>query len=203
MARGHHTYSRLLCWQALDCAVSLAGAGAIDGDAAMWASERDAIRREVLDGGWNPELGAFAATIGGAELDASVLIAPAIDVLPPDDPRCRATRDVVTRRLGDHGLLHRYRYDDGIAEPEQGAFLLCTLWLADAHTLDGDPERGEELLDRVLATANDLGLLAEEADPATGEPLGNFPLGLTHLGVIDTVLRLDAARRGGVDSEAS
>ena len=74
--------------------------------------------------------------------------------------RCRATRDTISARLGDHGLIRRYGYDDGL----------------------GDPDRGEELLGRVLATSNDFGLLAEEADAATDEPLGNFPQGLTHLG---------------------
>lgn len=189
--RAHHTYSRLMCWLALECAVDLARHGALDGDAATWAAQRDRVRRELLDCAWNDRLGAFSATITGDQLDASTLVAPLIGFLPASDPRCRATREAVTAGLDDNGLLRRYRHDDGLGDAD-GAFLLCTLWLADNHTLDGNPERGEELLDRVLATSNDLGLLAEEADPASREALGNFPQGLTHLGVIQSAIRLAA-----------
>lgn len=189
--RSHHTYSRLMCWLTLDRAVDLGRHHALDGDIAGWVRQRDAIRRQVLGRGWNPTVGAFTGTIGGEDLDAATLVAPLIGFLPPDDPRCRATRQALTDRLSDHGLIHRYRQDDGLGGPD-GAFLLCTLWLADTHTQDNDLDRGEELLERVLRTGNDLGLLAEEADPRTGEPLGNFPQGLTHLGVVHSALRLEA-----------
>lgn len=182
-----------MCWLALDRAVDLAHHGALDGDRTTWAAQRDAVRRDILDHAWNPAIGAFTGTVGGDDIDAAVLVAPLIGFLPPDDPRCRATRRVVTQHLSDHGLLHRYRRDDGLGDSD-GAFLLCTLWLADTHTLDDGPERGEELLERVLTTGNDLGLLAEEAHPASGAPRGNFPQGLTHLGVIQSALRLEAAR---------
>jgi alpha,alpha-trehalase len=191
--RAHHTYSRLLCWQALDCAIGLTDDGVMEGDARRWRAEREAIQREVHSRAWNGQLGAFAATIGGQRLDASVLAAAPVGFVAPHDSRFRATRETISRRLSDNGFIHRYRYEDGITDPEQGAFLLCTLWLADAYTLDGEATRGEELLDRVLGTANDLGLLAEEVDPVSGQPLGNFPQGLTHLGVIDTAIRLAEA----------
>lgn len=182
-----------MCWAALDRAVDLHQHRALDGDAANWAAQRDAIRRQVFHRAWNPRLGAFAGTIDGDQLDAAALVAPLVGFLPADDPRCRATRQAVTAELDDGGLLRRYRYDDGLGRPDN-PFLLCTLWLADNHTLDGDPDQGEELLERVLRTGNDLGLLGEEADPASFEPLGNFPLGLTHLGVIHTAHRIEAAR---------
>lgn len=180
-----------MCWLALDRAVDLAHHRALDGNVDVWTAQRGAIRHQVESRAWNPPIEAFTGTIDGAELDAAVLVAPLIGFLPPHDPRCRATRRAITARLDDNGLLRRYHYDDGVTEPE-GAFLLCTLWLADNHTLDGDPDRGAERVERVLATANDLGLLAEQADPTTGEPLGNFPQGLTHLGVIQSAIRLEA-----------
>ncbi len=189
--RDHFVYSRLMCWLALDRAVDLAHHRALDGNVDVWTAQRGAIRHQVESRAWNPPIEAFTGTIDGAELDAAVLVAPLIGFLPPHDPRCRATRRAITARLDDNGLLRRYHYDDGVTEPE-GAFLLCTLWLADNHTLDGDPDRGAERVERVLATANDLGLLAEQADPTTGEPLGNFPQGLTHLGVIQSAIRLEA-----------
>ncbi|GAB3245440.1 glycoside hydrolase family 15 protein [Arthrobacter pigmenti] len=191
--RGHHTHSYLMSWLALDQAVNLAEHGALTGDTSTWATERDAARQEILDHAWNGEVGAFTSTIGGDKLDASVLVAPLIGFLPAGDPRVRQTRESISRHLGEAGLLYRYRQNDGI-EGSEGAFLICTLWLADNYTLDNNPDRGEELLNRVLDTSNDLGLLAEEADPTTNEPLGNFPQGLTHLGVIQTLTRLDEAR---------
>lgn len=187
-----HTYSQLMCWHALDEAVDLSHRGALSGDSRRWVAARAAVRRHVLDAAWNPDVGAFTGTVGGADLDAATLVAPLVGFLPAGDPRCRSTRAVVTERLGDRGLLRRYVHDDGLAGTE-GAFLICSLWLADNHTLDGDPDTGAGVLERVLATSNDLGLLAEEADPATDSPLGNFPQGLTHLGVIESAYRLAAA----------
>lgn len=188
--RHQYTYSRLMCWLALDRAVDLSHHGALRGNIAAWATQREAIRQQVLEKAWNPEVGAFTATIGGSDLDASTLVAPLIGFLPASDPRWRATREVILRRLGGDGLLRRYGYDDG-GEETEAAFLLCTLWLADTYTADKDPDRSEELLERVIATSNDLGLLAEEADPTSGELLGNFPQGFSHLGVIQSASRLD------------
>ncbi|HXH58994.1 glycoside hydrolase family 15 protein [Iamia sp.] len=191
--RDHHTYSRLMCWVALDRAVDLNHHHALAGDLATWSAQRDAIREQILRRAWNPTLGAFTGTIDGDHLDAAALVVPLVGFLPADDPRCRATRDAVTTQLDDGGLLHRYAYDDGLGEPDN-PFLLCTLWLADNHTLDGDPGHGQELLERVLATSNDLGLLGEEANPTSREPLGNFPQGLTHLGVIHSAHYIEAAQ---------
>ena len=191
--RDNFVHSRLMCWLALDRAIDLADSAAMVGDTARWRTQREAIRQQIQTRAWNRELGAFTRTIDGTELDAAALVAPLIGFLPADDPRCRGTRSAVTERLSDHGLLRRYSGTDGVTGSE-GVFLLCSLWLADNHTLDGDWDRAAELLERVLRTGNDLGLLAEEADPATDAPLGNFPQGLTHLGVIQTATWLHRAR---------
>ena len=192
--RARHTYSMLMCWVALRRAVELHHANALTGDAATWAYQRDAAAAAILDECWNPDLEAFTATAGGGQLDAATLAIPLHGFLPASDPRCRTTRQAVTDQLIDGGLVRRYRYDDGLGQLDN-PFLLCTLWLADNHALDGDPDSAEELMGRVLATSNDLGLLAEEADPDSGDPVGNFPQGLTHLGVIATACRIDDARK--------
>lgn len=188
--QSQHTYSQLMCWHALNEAVDLSQRGALKGDSERWVTARAAVRRHVLDASWNPEMAAFTGTSGGTDIDAATLVAPLVGFLPADDPRCRSTRALVRQRLSDHGLIRRYDVDDGLPGTE-GAFLLCSLWLADNYTLDGDPDRGASMLERVLRTSNDLGLLAEQADPATDDPLGNFPQGLTHLGVVHTAHRLD------------
>ena len=195
--RTQHTYSQLMCWHALDEAADLSRRGALEGDSRRWVAAGAAVRRHVLDAGWNAHVGAFTGTPGGSDIDAATLVAPLVGFLAADDSRCRSTRAVVTERLSDRGLLRRYDAHDGLTGTE-GAFLLCSLWLADNHTFDGDPDTGATVLERVLRTGNDLGLLGEQADPATDRPLGNFPQGLTHLGVIQSAHRLDSAGgRGG------
>lgn len=158
------------------------------------ARQRDAAGAAILQQCWNRDLAAFTATAGGDQLDAATLAIPLHGLLPVSDPRCRTTRQAVTDQLIEGGLLHRYHYDDGLGQTDN-PFLLCTLWLADNHSLDGDPDHAEQLMGRVLATSNDLGLLAEEADPDSNDPVGNFPQGLTHLGVIATACRIDDARK--------
>ena len=188
--RTQHTYSQLMCWHALDQAIDLSRRGALEGNRRRWTAARAAAGRHVLDAGWNAHLGAFTGTSGGDDIDAATIVVPLVGMLRADDPRCRSTRAVVVDRLSDHGLLRRYDLDDGLPGTE-GAFLLCSLWLADNHTFDRDPDTGAAMLERVLRTGNDLGLLAEQADPRTDQPLGNFPQGLTHLGVIQSAHRLD------------
>jgi GH15 family glucan-1,4-alpha-glucosidase len=191
--RAQHTYSMLMSWVALRRAVDLHDADALTGDVRTWTRERDRIRTAILDRCWNSDLEAFTATAGGDLLDAATLAIPLHGLLPADDHRCRATRYAVIEQLADGGLIRRYRYDDGLTDLDN-PFLLCTLWLADNHSLDDEPDHAEDLLERVLATGNDLGLLAEEADPDSHEPVGNFPQGLTHLGVIASAARIDQAR---------
>jgi GH15 family glucan-1,4-alpha-glucosidase len=189
--RAHHTYSHLMCWLALDRAVDLAAHGALAGDSARWAAQRDAARQAILERAWDPILGPSPARS-----------AAATSTPPPSSPRSsgssRPTTPVPLHTPGRDRPPRRQRAPAPVlprrrTRGRDAAFLLCTLWLADTHTVEGDPDRGEELLERVLATGNDLGLLAEEADPATGAPLGNFPQGLTHLAVIESVHRLAGA----------
>jgi GH15 family glucan-1,4-alpha-glucosidase len=118
-------------------------------------------------------------------LDASTLLIPIVGFLPGDDPRVRATVDAIAERLTDsRGLVYRYKMDDGL-EGKEGSFLLCSFWLAHALALGGDIGRAREVFGRAAAFANDLGLLAEEADGTTGELLGNFPQAFSHIGLVN------------------
>ncbi|MBA2575912.1 MAG: hypothetical protein H0V05_04600 [Euzebyaceae bacterium] len=176
--RAHHTYSHLMCWLAIDRAVDLAAHGALAGDSARWAAQRDAARQAILERAWDPILGAFTGTLGGGDVDAAALVAPLIGFLPPDDPRCRSTRRVVTDRLGDNGLLHRYCHDDGLGGRD-AAFLLCTLWLADTHTVGGRP-RPRRGAARACAGHRQRPRTARGGGrPGHGRPAGQLPAG-TH-----------------------
>jgi GH15 family glucan-1,4-alpha-glucosidase len=188
-------YSKLMCWVALDRAIALAGhLGAtdrVDG----WATARGEIRAAILERGWNERAGAFTQAFGSEDLDASALMLAIAGFLPGDDPRMKATIDATARRLTDsRGLVYRYRARDGLAG-EEGAFLLCTFWLAQAQALAGDVEAATATFERATAAINDVGLLAEEVDPASGEMIGNFPQAFSHIGLINAAWAIAQAQR--------
>jgi GH15 family glucan-1,4-alpha-glucosidase len=118
---------------------------------------------------------------------------PLVGFLPADDPRVLATIDATEERLTDaRGLVYRYRAHDGL-DGEEGTFLLCTFWLAQALAMSGQPERARTVFERAAAFVNDVGLLAEEVDPTSGEPLGNFPQAFSHIGLVNAAWAISQA----------
>ncbi len=182
--RRHYTSSKVMCWVALDRAVTLAprlGAGA---DPDGWAKARDAVRDAVLGQAWSEQAGAYTGAFGSDDLDASVLMLPLVGFLPARDERMRATIEAVARELGGEGGLVRRWPDDA------SGFLICTYWLVECLALMGAPDRARSWFAGATAHANDLGLLSEEADPQTGELLGNYPQAFSHVGLINAAWRL-------------
>ena len=178
-------YSKLMCWVALDRAIGLAdqldAQERVDG----WKHTREEIAAAILARGWNDDAGAFTQSFGSEDLDASNLMMPIVGFLPADDPRMLATINAIAERLTDaRGLVYRYLAHDGL-EGEEGTFLLCTFWLAQALALAGETDRARETFERAVAYANDVGLLAEEVDAETGELLGNFPQAFSHIGLVN------------------
>jgi GH15 family glucan-1,4-alpha-glucosidase len=194
---GHFLYSKLMNWVALDRAVRLAAPLGADSDrVARWAEERDRIRAAILTEGWSDETGAFTQAFGCNELDASVLMMPIVGFLPADDPRMRATIEAIATHLtDDQGFVYRYLDEDGLPGGE-GTFGICTFWLAECLARAGEPDRAAKLFGLMAGCANDVGLLAEEVDPVTGELLGNFPQAFTHIGLIHAALAIEAAMPG-------
>jgi len=196
----HFLYSKVMCWVALDRAVALADRLRAGDRVDAWKTAKDEIRDTVLRAGWNPAAGAFTQYFGSPGLDASNLMMPIVGFLPADDPRMLATIDAIADRLTDErGLVYRYRTEggvDGLAGGE-GTFLLCTFWLAQALALAGQVERAREVFERALGYVNDVGLLAEEVDPATGELLGNFPQAFSHIGLVNAAWAISEASRPG------
>ena len=134
-------------------------------------------------------------------MDASALIIPRIGFLPPSDPRVRSTIARVQQDLTRDGLVYRYRTPDDLPGGE-GTFTLCTFWLADALALSGEVEEAHAVFERALSTGNDLGLFAEEFEPATGEQLGNFPQGFSHLALIGAAVDLGKAEAHPTEHES-
>jgi len=178
-------YSKLMCWVALDRAVALADSLDASDRVAAWKRTQDQIREAILTRGWSDRANAFTQSFGSDELDASSLMLPLVGFLPADDSRVLATIDATEERLtDDRGLVYRYRSHDSL-EGEEGTFLLCTFWLAQALARAGQPARARTVFERAAAFINDVGLLAEEVDPVNGELLGNFPQAFSHIGLVN------------------
>jgi GH15 family glucan-1,4-alpha-glucosidase len=194
----HFTHSKMMAWVALDRAVRDAERYGLDGPLDRWRALRDRIHAEVCARGYDARRGAFVMHYGGRELDASLLMMPLVGFLPAADPRVRGTVEAIERELLRDGLVRRYREDsgaDGLVGGE-GAFLLCSFWLADNYAMLGRHADARRLFERLLGLRNDVGLLSEEYDPAAGRMLGNFPQAFSHVGLVNTALNL--ALRGPV-----
>ena len=194
----HHLSSKVLCWVALDRAVKLAPALGSFAKVEQWTAERDRIRDAILERGWSESRGAYAQSFGSDELDAAQLLMPIVGFLPATDERMRATIDAIARELTEDGLVLRYRNEEGLNADgltgEEGTFVICSFWLVSALAQAGEIEQAEQLFDQLAGYGNDLGLLAEEIDTATGEQLGNFPQAFSHIGLITAAYEIDKAR---------
>jgi GH15 family glucan-1,4-alpha-glucosidase len=178
-------HSKLMCWVALDRAIALAKKLNASDRLPRWKEAREEIRRAILDHGFSDRAGAFTQSFGSDALDASNLVMPLVGFLPATDERMLATIRAVADRLTDqHGLVYRYRTPDGLSG-EEGTFLVCTFWLAQAQALAGDLARAKDTFSRAAAFANDVGLLSEQVDPRTRELLGNFPQAFSHIGLVN------------------
>jgi GH15 family glucan-1,4-alpha-glucosidase len=182
-AERDYVSSKVMCWLALDRAVKLAPMLGAHAQPETWASARDEIRAAVLARGWSDDANAYTGAFDSNELDASVLMLPLIDFLPATDERMRATIETVEHKLGNGRVVRRW------AEDTSG-FLICTYWLVECLALAGEQERAEKWFRTAIGHANDLGLLSEEADPETGELLGNYPQAFSHVGLINAAWRL-------------
>ncbi|MFE6283764.1 glycoside hydrolase family 15 protein [Streptomyces sp. NPDC057877] len=192
--RRQFVHSKVMVWVAADRAVrALERYPQLEGDLDGWRAMREEVHREVCERGYDPERNTFTQSYGSTELDAALLLIPRTGFLPPDDPRVLGTIEAIRAELGHNGLLRRYSADetavDGLPGGE-GAFLVCSFWLADALHATGRRKEAEELFERLVGLTNDVGLLAEEYDPVADRQLGNFPQAFSHIGLVNTALAL-------------
>ncbi len=198
--RRHFTHSKVMAWVAFDRGLRLIDELGRDGPKERWLEIRDAIKAEVLERGFDEELGSFVQSYDSKRLDASLLTIPLYGFLPADDPRVRGTLEAIRRELLVDGFVQRYRHDpdvesvDGLP-PGEGAFFLCSFWFVDNLILLGELDEAHVMFERLLSLRNDLGLLSEEYDPELKRLVGNFPQAFSHIGLVNTALRLDAALR--------
>jgi pentatricopeptide repeat protein len=186
----HFVYSKATCWAALDRGIRLAED--LDRDAPLdrWQEVRQKIRALVKREGYDDGRGVFTQAFGYPVMDASLLLLPAVGFVDYDDERMIRTTDAIQEALTEKGLLRRYLPGDDGMEDREGVFLACSFWLAECLARQGRYDKAHEVFERALAAGNDLGLYSEEYDPESGEMLGNFPQGLTHLSLIAAAVAL-------------
>jgi GH15 family glucan-1,4-alpha-glucosidase len=198
--RRHFTHSKVMAWVAFDRAIRDVEKYGYEAPLERWRGVRDAIHQTVCDKGFDSELGTFTQSFGSREIDASLLLIPAVGFLPAADPRVAGTIAAVERELLSDGLVLRYRTEsgaDGLPSGE-GVFLACSFWLADAYQLQGRDVDANAMFDRLLRLRNDIGLLSEEYDTAARRQVGNFPQAFSHLALIRTALSLHDGEPVGV-----
>lgn len=190
--RQHFVHSKVFAWVALDRAIRGAVRCGLDAPIERWKGLRKTIHEQVCRQGFDPGRNSFVQAYGSKELDASLLMIPMVGFLPPHDPRVRGTAAAIVKELMRDGFVLRYdttKVQDGLPAGE-GAFLACSFWLADNFALFGEMEKARDLFDRLAGLCNDVGLVSEMYDPATGRLVGNFPQAFTHVALVNTAMNL-------------
>ncbi|MEU3917537.1 glycoside hydrolase family 15 protein [Streptomyces sp. NPDC029004] len=199
--RRQFVHSKIMCWVAADRALRMWKLAGRTDNVERWRAMRTEVHREVCRDGWNEEKGSFVQYYGAHVLDASALLIPRVGFLPVHDPRVLGTVEAV-RTLDHHGFLRRYASRDhevndvdGLRGSE-GAFLACSMWMADALAVTGRQDEARAVFERVLDVRNDVGLLSEEWDPVTCRQLGNTPQAFSHIALVNTAFTLREAAQG-------
>jgi len=182
----HFVYSKVMCWVALDRGIKIARRYGFDAPISKWENERDRIKREILEKGYDKDLESFVQRYGSKDLDSSLLLLPLMNFLPISDHRIQNTIEACIKNLMRNGFLLRYSSSDGL-EGEEGTFLLCNFWLIECLALSGRIEDGQELLQKTTQASNHLGLFSEEYDFKNRELLGNFPQAFSHIGYLNAI----------------
>jgi GH15 family glucan-1,4-alpha-glucosidase len=194
------THSKVMSWVGVDRAIRGVEQWQLDGPLARWKALRNEIHADVLAKGYDPDLNSFVQSYGSRELDAALLLVPAVGFLPGDDPRVIGTIEAITRELQVDGFVRRYLTEDTTGvdglRGEEATFLVCTFWLADALCLAGRRDEAKQTYERILALRNDLGLLSEEYDVHAQRQIGNVPQAYSHIGIVNTASNLVVATGG-------
>jgi GH15 family glucan-1,4-alpha-glucosidase len=188
----HFTHSKVMAWVAFDRAVKFVERSNLPGPVERWRALRERICEEVCRRGFDPARNSFVQAYDCDDLDAALLLLPQVGFLPASDPRIVGTVEAIRKDLMLDGLVLRYRpqrVNDGLPG-EEGAFLACSFWLADALAMIGRYGEAKEMFERLLELRNDLGLLAEEYDPREKRFLGNFPQAFSHVALVNTAHNL-------------
>ncbi|WP_026714858.1 glycoside hydrolase family 15 protein [Flavobacterium daejeonense] len=185
----HFTFSKVLCWTAIDRAVKVADIIGKKRKAEKWQKLRDTIRKDIMEKAWNEEVQAFTQSYGSVHLDASVLLMEDYGILNANDPKYISTVKAIGRDLSREGLLYRYKSADDFGQPTS-SFTICSFWYINSLYKIGKYQEAKMLFERILTYSNHLGLFSEDLDFKTKRLLGNFPQAYSHLALIETAINL-------------
>ncbi|MDA3911802.1 MAG: glycoside hydrolase family 15 protein [Bacteroidales bacterium] len=196
----HFTFSKVLCWVALDRGVKIAKMINLPDYVNKWTVFRDEIKEDIMQNAWNESVGAFTQTYGSKELDASNLLMESYGFISADDPKFQSTVHATEKALSRDGLMYRYKNKDDFGAPKS-SFTICTFWLITALYRIGEKARAKAMFERVLGYSNHLGLFSEDIDFETKALLGNFPQAYSHLALIETAITISEDRTHGLNKE--
>ena len=193
----HFTYSKVMAWVAFDRAIKSAETFGLQGPLDEWRKLRDEVFAEVCERGYDKKLGTFVQAYGSDQLDANLLQLPCVGFLPVTDPRIERTIAAIERRLVRDGFVRRYSTEEveDALPPGEGAFLACSFWLVDVYILQERFDEADALFRRLVALANDVGLLSEEYEPNLKRMVGNFPQAFSHLALVNSAYNLTRAHK--------
>jgi GH15 family glucan-1,4-alpha-glucosidase len=194
-------FSKIMAWSALDRCISDAETHGFDAPLDSWRANREALRSEIMERGFNTKLNSFTQVYDGDQLDASLLLIPRTGFLDANDPKVVGTVKAIETSLVVDGLVQRYNTEaskDGLP-PGEGVFLACSFWLADNFAYQGRMDEARDLFERLVGLANDLGLMAEEYSPQLKRQLGNFPQAFTHIAVVNTAFSIEGGKKGAAE----
>ncbi|HVC78407.1 MAG TPA: glycoside hydrolase family 15 protein, partial [Candidatus Micrarchaeaceae archaeon] len=198
------TYSKVMCWVALDRALKIARRLGLPGNTQRWEDARRTIHVAVTSRGWSDRVGSFTQAFGTDALDAATLRLTQVGFLEPGDERLKSTINAIDRKLSIGPLVRRYdisQTKDGLPGSE-GTFIMCAFWLADALANIGELEEAERRFDRLLSFSSPLGLFSEEVDPRTGMLLGNYPQAFSHLALVAAAVNIERERNHALGRRA-
>lgn len=185
----HFTFSKVLCWTAVDRAIKVAEIMGKKAKAAKWYPLADTIKRDILQNAWSENVQAFTQSYGSEDLDASVLLMENYGFIEAKDPKYVSTVKAIERELSNDGLLYRYKNKDDFGLPSS-SFTICTFWFINSLYKIGERKEAERLFEKLLSYSNHLGLFSEDIDFKTKRLLGNFPQAYSHLALIETAITI-------------
>lgn len=188
----HYLFSKLMCWAAVDRGLKIAEKLGRASSFEHWRKIRESIRSKIEDDGWNKELGFYTQALLGTNADAANLLMTAVNFHHPQDEKYRFMVEKYEKLLMENGYVFRYRNPDDFGVPSH-AFTACSFWMIDALASIGRKDEAVAMFEKVIRSANHVGLLSEDIDPETGELWGNFPQAYSHVGIINSAFKLSKA----------
>ncbi|PXY46129.1 glycoside hydrolase family 15 protein [Flavobacterium hydrophilum] len=185
----HFTFSKILCWTAIDRAIKVAKILGKNHKVEKWEPLAEVIKNDIMENAWNESVQAFTQSYGSNDLDTSVLLMESYGFIEAMDPKYVATVKAIERDLSNDGLLYRYKNKDDFGLPSS-SFTICTFWFINSLYKIGEEKKAEKLFEQLLSYSNHLGLFSEDIDFETKRLLGNFPQAYSHLALIETAINL-------------